>query len=152
MRELTSRGYRLGVIKHHRHAGLRIDSPGKDTHRFAQAGADHVMLVGPDRAYHMRSYREEPPLPEFASCLAGVDLILTEGYKGADTPKIEVIRGPEEPVLVSDPSQVIAVASDRRLELDLRRFALDEPESLADFIEAHFIAPQPPEQGRKEGS
>jgi len=150
--ELKRRGYRLAVIKHHRHAGLHVDTPGKDTWRFAQAGADHVMLAGPDRAYHLRSYQEEPPLEELAACMDGVDLILTEGYKGEATPKIEVIRGPEEPVLVSDPDQVAAVATDRALDLDPPQYYLDDPVSLADFIEERFLARGREHLDGKEGS
>jgi molybdopterin-guanine dinucleotide biosynthesis protein B len=152
IRELTSRGYRLAVVKHHRHAGLRFDTPGKDTWRFAQAGAEHVMLAGPDRAYHVRRYQEEPPLEELVGCIDSVDLILTEGHKRANTPKIEVIRGPEEPVLVSNPNQVVAIASDRAVDLGKREFDLNDPISLVDFIEARFIAPEPPAQESKEGS
>ena len=140
VRELKRRGYRLAVVKHHRHAGIRMDTPGKDTWRFAQAGADHVMLAGPDGAYHVRSYQEEPPLEELVSCIDNVDLILTEGYKGGDTPKIDVIRGHEEPILVSDPDQVVAIASDRTWDIDTRQFALDDPDSLATFVEEHFIS------------
>jgi len=152
VRELKRRGYRLAVVKHHRHAGIRIDTPGKDTWRFAQAGADHAMLAGPDRSYHVRSYQEEPPLEELVSCIDDVDLILTEGYKGGDTPKIEVIRGHEEPILVSDPDQVVAIASDRRWNIDRHQFALDEPDSLATFIEERFLARGREHLDGKEGS
>ena len=152
VRELVTRGYRVAVIKHHRHAGLRVDTPGKDTWRFAQAGADHVMLTGPDVAYHVRHYEEEPDLEELTSCIDQVDLIITEGYKEADTPKIEVIRGFEEPLLVSNPNQVAAVASDRALDMNKRRFDIDDAIPLVDFIEARFIAHEPSDQDGEEGS
>jgi len=137
---LKSRGYRLAVIKHHHHHGLRFDEPGKDSWRFARAGADQVVLAGPDRAIHLRKFVEEPTLAQIASRIQDVDLILTEGYKHAGAPKIEVSRGSVAPTLVSDPGDRVAVAADRPLNLNVPQFDLDDVNGLADFIEGHFLA------------
>ncbi len=45
---LKARGLRVAVIKH-ASGGFDLDKPGKDSWRFQQAGADSVILVGPDR-------------------------------------------------------------------------------------------------------
>lgn len=145
VRELKQRGYRLGVIKHHHHRGLQFDKPGKDTWRFAQAGADHVVLAGPDKAAHLHTYAQEPTLKQIASSIRGVDLILTEGYKRADAPKIEIIRGKARPAPVSDPRNLLAIASDRPLKLEetagvpVPQFGLDDVNQLADLIEERFL-------------
>jgi 4-hydroxy-tetrahydrodipicolinate reductase len=135
--ELKQRGYQLAVIKHHHHRGLQLDEPGKDSWRFTQAGADHVVLAGPDRAAHLRTYSEEPSLQQVASGIRDVDLILTEGYKHADAPKIEVSRG--QTTLVADPDHLVAIATDRPFDVDVPRFDLDEVNRLADFIETRFL-------------
>lgn len=140
LREMKQRGYRLAVIKHHRHRSLHFDTPGKDSYRFARAGIDHVVLAGPDRAVHIRSFDEEPPLKAHLSLIDGVDLIFTEGYKHADTCKIEISRGETGARLVSDPNTVIAIVSDQRRDVSVPQFGLDDIAGLADFIEADLLS------------
>jgi molybdopterin-guanine dinucleotide biosynthesis protein B len=74
-----------------------------------------------------------------------VDLILTEGYKDAAAPKIEVKRGQAERSLISDPEDLVAVASDRPLGLEVPEFDLDDASGLADFIETRFLDPACPD-------
>jgi molybdopterin-guanine dinucleotide biosynthesis protein B len=152
IRELKQRGYRLAVIKHHHHRGLRVDRRGKDTWRFAQAGADHVVLAGPDQVAHLRATgwrlspasTQEPTLEQVVSSIRDVDLILTEGYKHADAPKIEVSRGQTEPSLISNPDDLVAIASNRPLDpegdnIAVPQFDLDDVAQLADFIQTRFL-------------
>ncbi len=139
IRELKDRGYRVAVIKHHYHRGLEFDTPGKDSWRFARAGADHVVLAGPDRAIHVRTFEEEPSLESILTVIQDVDLIVTEGYKHAHTLKIEVNRARAESPLISAPDNLIAVVSDRRFDVDVPQFDLDDVAALAAFIEAHVI-------------
>ncbi len=141
IKELKRRGYRLAVIKHHHHRGLRLDEPGKDTWRFAQAGADHIVLAGPDRAAHLYTFEEEPALEELASGIQDVDLILTEGYKHADAPKIEIVRGQIKPDLISEPNDLVAVVSDQHLDLAVPQIELNDVGQLADFIQDRFLRP-----------
>jgi molybdopterin-guanine dinucleotide biosynthesis protein MobB len=137
IRELRQRGHRLAVIKHHHHPDLRLDTPGTDSWRFAQAGADHVALAGPHHVAHIRRFDREATLEDVLSVVQDVDLILTEGYKSADAPKIEVIRG--ESPLIFPPSSLVAVVSDRRLHVGVPRFDLEDIAGLATFIETRFL-------------
>ena len=45
IRELTKRGYNVAAIKHIPEPDFTIDTPGKDTWRYAQAGAKTVISV-----------------------------------------------------------------------------------------------------------
>ncbi len=137
--ELRQRGFRVAVVKHHHQRGLQWDEPGKDTWRFAQAGAEHVVLAGPEEAVHMQRFAQEPTLGAIASGIQGVDVIFTEGYKHADAPKIEVLRGQAGPGLVSESDDLVAIATDRPLAVDVPQFDLNEVTRLADFLEARFL-------------
>lgn len=139
IRELKDRGYRLAVIKHHYHRGLEFDTPGKDSWRFAQAGADHVVLAGPDRVIHLRTFQQAPSLETILAVIQDVDLIITEGYKHAETLKIEVNRAQAQSPLISAPENLIAIASDRRFDVDVPQFDLDDVSALAAFIEARVL-------------
>jgi len=135
--ELKRRGYRVAVIKHHPHSGSDLDVPGKDTWRLARAGADHVTIVAPDQVMHRRRTEREPTLEEIAAGIEGVDLILTEGYKEAHTPRIEVSRKGRSRPLPSGP-EVVALVSEERFDADVPQFDADDVEGLADLIEARL--------------
>ena len=90
--ELKRRGYRVATVKHHAHPGFEIDRPGKDTWRHAQAGSDHVVIAAPDKVAAVRRVTREPTLDEIVTTIDDVDIILTEGYKRAGKPKIEIVR------------------------------------------------------------
>jgi molybdopterin-guanine dinucleotide biosynthesis protein B len=149
IRALKGRGYRLAVIKHHHHAGLGFDAPGKDSYRLAAAGADQVLLAGPDQVVHLRRTSSEPSLDEVVAGIRDVDLIITEGWKGADSPKIEVIRvgaaenGSSEirtaTDLVAPIDKLVAIVSDTAYDLAVPRFGLEDVGAVADFVEARFL-------------
>lgn len=141
--ELKRRGYRIATIKHHSHPGFEIDVPGKDTWRHAQAGSDHVVIAAPDRLASIRKLERELSLDEVAATIQDVDLILTEGYKRAGKPALEVVRRAAGLELVSQPPQLLAVATDTALEVQIPQFGLDDAASIAGWIETTFLDKQP---------
>lgn len=137
--ELKRRGYRVATIKHHAHPGFEIDRPGKDTWRHAQAGSDHVLIVAPDKVASIRRVDRAPTLDEIAATITDVDIILTEGYKRANKPKIEVIRSARSREPLCHPDELLALATDTRLDLDVPQFDLDDAAGLVDMIEERFL-------------
>jgi len=125
-------GLRVSLIKHAHHH-FDIDRPGKDSFRHREAGASEVMLVSDQRWVLMHELREEPePLLEdqllrFSPC----DLVLVEGYKFTDIPKIEVHRPANgKPLLHPEGHNIIALASDVKFELPLPWLDLTSPTPL----------------------
>lgn len=137
--ELKRRSYRVGTVKHHVHPGLDIDQPGKDTWRHAQAGSDHVIIAAPDRIASIMSVDREWLLDEVVSLMRSVDIVLVEGYKRADMPKIEIVRSERstEPICLEE--ELTALVTDAALALDVPSFGLDDVLGLADLIEARFL-------------
>ncbi len=121
---LAARGVRVAVLKHDAH-GFQIDHPGKDTDRIFRAGA-HQVAIASAREIALRIRREPAPpgpgtaQPEEPRALAArlfdaVDLILAEGYRSGDLPKIEVYRrgvGGPTPRCAGDP-QLRLLLTDR---------------------------------------
>jgi len=68
-----------------------------------------------------------------------VNIILTEGYKKQNRPKVEIFRSEihDEPLCRND-GNVIAVMSDIPVELKVRRFALKDISDLIDFLVEKF--------------
>ena len=134
--ELKSRGLRVAVIKHDAH-GLAFDTPGKDTWRFAQAGADLVAAAGPGQTVILE--QRELPLEELTARIRDVDLILTEGYKFGPYPKIGLFRRDSGRPLAGSPEDFAAIVTDTPLDTVVPSFPLDDPAPLAEWILARQV-------------
>lgn len=139
IRELGKRGFRLATVKHHSHAGFEIDTPGKDSWRFAQAGAQQVVIAAPDKFATYWKLDHELSLDEIVAEIHDVDLILVEGYKNSQKPSIEVLRASNSSELIGSAEQRIAVASDVQIVVGVPCFNLDDIEGIAGFIEERFL-------------
>lgn len=137
--ELKHRGYRVATVKHDVH-GFEIDQPGKDSWRHAQAGSDAVVISSPQKLALIKQVDHDPPLEEIARLLGhNFDIILTEGYKNSNMPKIEVHRKALKEGLLCSPDELIAVATDEHLDIPVWQCSLDDIPKLADFIEQTFL-------------
>lgn len=134
--DITGRGVTVSTLKHAHHS-FDIDQPGKDSHRHRTAGAQQVLLASANRWALMTELRgaPEPSLADLVAQLALVDLVLVEGWKGGDHPKIEAVRAVNRhPLLADRDPTVCAVASDQPMTLDRPVFDLDATAPIADFI------------------
>ncbi|WP_120500481.1 molybdopterin-guanine dinucleotide biosynthesis protein B [Roseovarius sp. EL26] len=134
--EITARGFTVSTVKHAHHT-FDVDHPGKDSHRHRVAGATEVLLASRNRFALMHELRneDEPTLEELLSKLAPVDLILVEGYKRDQHPKVEAHRAETGNSLIApDDPTIRAVASDVPLDIDRPVFDLNDTVSIADFI------------------
>lgn len=140
IRELTGRGYRISTIKHAHHA-FNIDVPGKDSYRHREAGAHEVIVASDQRWALMHEIHDDTPptLVDLLSHFGDCDLLLVEGFKGDDHPKIEVLRalGTKGRIADSDSSICAVATPDAVLAGRHRRLDLDDISAIADFICVH---------------
>jgi molybdopterin-guanine dinucleotide biosynthesis protein MobB len=137
--ELKSRGRRVAVIKHDSH-GFEIDQPGKDSWRLAQAGSDVVILSSADKVAMIKKPAAEPSLDRLISMAADdVDIIITEGFKTADKPKIEVFRTAVSDKLLTTDKGLVALVTDKHFDIDAPQFAFEDACGIADFIEKNYL-------------
>ncbi len=147
--ELVLRGYRVATVKHTHHA-FEIDGGDTDSARHRRAGARQVAVVSPERMAVIKelSGEAEPGLAEIVALLEPCDVIIAEGYKRADVPKIEARRrdGRQGEALAARDPGVVAVAADHDVDASGRPlFALDDIDGLAGFIEREVIRARPGE-------
>jgi molybdopterin-guanine dinucleotide biosynthesis protein B len=142
---LKHHGVRIGLIKHSHH-NFQIDQPGKDSFRLREAGASPVMLVSTHRRAIITeiSPEHEPRLDDQLKLLdqSELDLILVEGFKAEQFPKIELHRPSlNKPLLYPNDPNIIAIASDCTLETPdyLIQLDINQPEIIADFILNQFM-------------
>jgi molybdopterin-guanine dinucleotide biosynthesis protein B len=139
--ELRSRGYHVATVKHTYH---RITSaqPEKDSWRHLQVGSEATVVSSPDKVILTEPVASEATLDDIARLLGeDYDLILAEGFKQDNAPKIEVHRKEAGPPL-TDLKKLFAIVSDEPLDSRIRHFAPDDVSGLADLLEEGFIKPQ----------
>lgn len=139
VRELSGRSFIVSVIKH-AHEHFDIDHPGRDSFKLREAGAAQIALSSPRRFALMRELRDKPELSfeDVRAYLGPCDLVLVEGFKREDFPKIEIRRGgaaSREPLQGTVPG-IVALASDRpdMETVGIPTFHLDDKKGIADFI------------------
>ncbi|EKD37691.1 MAG: molybdopterin-guanine dinucleotide biosynthesis protein B [uncultured bacterium] len=137
--ELKKLGYRVGVIKSSSDAGIEFDTPGTDTYKHRQAGADSVMIVAPDQMVLQTKNRGLSLRTLAHRYFPDVDIIVGEGFKTArQVAKIEVFKDLDQR-LRDEVSGVIAVATDLPGVVADYVFRLDEAREIALFIEKRFF-------------
>lgn len=137
VRILVGRGYRVGVVKHTSHPVHGPGPPGKDTWRFACAGATAVALAGPGGLVFWRRDRSNT-VEEVRDIMRGVDIVLAEGFsREAGVPKILVHRKDRAAKKVL--GRVIAVVGDPMPAAGVPHYEYTQLEELAGVIaaEAH---------------
>ena len=132
----VAHGLRVSLIKHAHH-GFDIDKPGKDSYRHREAGATEVLITSAQRWVLMHELRDapEPTLAEQLDRMSACDLVLVEGFKRADIPKLEVHRpAVGKPLLHPDDPNIVAVASDAPVRTSLPVLDLNDYDAIASFV------------------
>ena len=136
---LTQRGIRVSLIKHAHHT-FDVDQPGKDSHRHRVAGCTEVLVTSSRRWALMHELRgaPEPALADHVTHMSPCDLLLVEGFKREPIPKLEVYRAVVgEPLIHPHDQNIVAIASDVRLDTTLPQLDLNAPAAIAQFLLAH---------------
>jgi molybdopterin-guanine dinucleotide biosynthesis protein MobB len=101
-RELTKRSYKIAAVKHIPEPDFTIDTLGKDTWRFAQAGAKTIISVTKNEIATIEKVKTENlPLKEILRKCKECDIVFLEGFKefvskNKDIRKIVVVKSAKE--------------------------------------------------------
>ncbi len=141
IQELKLRGYHVATIKH-AHKDLALDKPGKDSWRHIQAGSEATVISSPDKIVLIKPVAQTLTIDQIARHLGeNYDIILAEGFKESNAPKIEVHRQEVGPPLGAI-KKLIAIVTDEPLETKTRQFSAEDIKGLTDLLEEGFIKPQ----------
>ncbi|MEM3578664.1 MAG: molybdopterin-guanine dinucleotide biosynthesis protein B [Candidatus Bathyarchaeia archaeon] len=101
-RELTKRGYHVAAVKHIPEKDFTIDTAGKDTWRFAKAGAKTVVAISPTETVTIEKVDTSGlSLNNIVEKCVGNDVALIEGFRkllgeNMEIPKIITVKTAEE--------------------------------------------------------
>jgi len=142
--ELIRAGWRVATIKHSRR-GFDIDREGKDSWRHRKAGAHMTVMASPGQIAVIENAERELDIAELRNrYIHDADIVLSEGFKGNPYPKIEVFRSElKREMLCSKEENLIAVASDVAMDIDVPCFDINDSQGIARLIIELFLqAPQ----------
>ena len=136
----VKQGLKVSLLKHAHHT-FDVDHPGKDSHRHRLAGCTEVMVTSSRRWVLMHELRgeREPSFEDQVRHLSPCNLLLVEGFKFQPIPKLEVYRpAVESPPLHPNDPNIVAVATDAKLETRLPVLDLNDDAGIAAFILGHL--------------
>ncbi|ONI48277.1 molybdopterin-guanine dinucleotide biosynthesis protein B [Candidatus Epulonipiscioides saccharophilum] len=108
VKELTIKGYKIGVIKHDGH-DFMADRPGTDTYKIKEAGAKNVMIYSKSKLMFIKDLAKEPEIEELLLYYKDMDLVILEGFKYSNVAKIEIVRSEGKSICQNN---LLAIATD----------------------------------------
>jgi molybdopterin-guanine dinucleotide biosynthesis protein B len=141
--ELTGRGLRVSTIKRVSDA-VDLERQGSGTWKHRVAGAEEVMIASASRFALMREMPRDTQEPDVGSLLARmapVDIVLLDGFRRSDYPKMGVIQtGQDRAQFAADDPMVLAVTSEAPVTAPVPGFPLADISGIGDFVMAHAVA------------
>jgi molybdopterin-guanine dinucleotide biosynthesis protein B len=136
IRELCARDVKVATIKHAHHK-VELDTPGKDSYRYKDAGAVMSMLLTRDALQLVADARIEREPEQLAKRFMGeAELVLAEGFSHAPGAKIEVLRRAcDKPPRCAIEDGLIAIVTDMdEVYPQLPHYGLEDVAGITDFI------------------
>lgn len=131
---LVKRGYQVGSIKHAHH-DFDIDKPGTDSFKHREAGSNQVIISSSKRWAKITENKNEneKSLDELIQELQNVDVIVVEGFKKDNHPKIEILSK-DLKNRNKETKNVIAIVSDDFKDTIAPVYKENDIENLVEFI------------------
>ena len=134
--EFKKDSFKVGVLKHSVHK-IEIDKPGKDTYRFFQKGADSILIDNEEQLFFRKKLKKPLPVKYLKDFYFNdVDILIVEGHKGGNFPKIELIKNEQNDYLFNEDSNIIAIVTDKKLKSNIPIFQIDNISQIYNFIKA----------------
>ncbi|MBT4836025.1 MAG: molybdopterin-guanine dinucleotide biosynthesis protein B [Methylococcales bacterium] len=140
---LTSRGFKIAVIKHTHHQ-FDIDKPGKDSYRLRKSGACQIVMGSSKRSVMIKEntqQQDEPNLEVLVNQLdlEELDFILVEGFKHEAFNKIELHRNiMNKTFLYQDDPNIFAIILDKESKIssqcNLPQLDINNEYEIAEFL------------------
>ncbi len=135
IKKLCKKGFLVSSIKHAHH-DFDIDKPTTDSFLHRKAGSQQVIISSSKRWVKITELEnhKEKNLKELINQLSKTDIVIVEGFKKENHPKIELIKEGTKNYLFNKISNVVALISDIRIESKLKQFKKNEIDLIVNFI------------------
>ena len=133
--KLKTKNYRVASIKHAHHE-FDIDHKNTDSYIHREAGSSQVIISSSKRWVKITELNnsKEQTLNDLLNQLSETDIVIVEGFKNDNHPKIEIIKKGNDDHLFNKISNIKAVISEEKINTDLKQFKKDEIDNIVNFI------------------
>lgn len=145
VRELAAKGVRVATA-------IETDEPpaldgvSKAAGDVAAAGSEMTIVRMPGAVLSMRRTSDEPSLDELLwEMRDDYDVVLADGFRHSGYLKLEVHRAAEGDELLCHKNELLAIAGDKPVAIDVPAFAVDDYAAMADLVRRRFLTPEPGE-------
>ena len=135
IKKLRKKGYSVASIKHAHHE-FDVDQPKTDSFLHRKAGSQQVIISSSKRWVKITELENssEKNLTELLQQLSTTDIVIVEGFKNDNHPKIEIIKEKSKNYLFNQISNVVALISDIKVDSNIRQFKKNEIDLIVNFI------------------
>lgn len=135
---LTSRGLRVGTIKHTHHHH-ELDLPGKDSYLHREAGAEIVGIITANMQAvfwnQQRDQEDSDPYKRILTFYEECDLVIVEGDLQTQAIKVEVWRPENHPLpLACERSDIAVVICDNQQAIDLPSLSRSDIPQICEYL------------------
>ncbi len=134
--KLKEQGYRVGTLKYNIRK-FDIDHEGKDTYKYSNSGADSVAISTQSEFVVMKKTAKPLTLHEIIEAhFNDVDIVLVEGYREDDYPRIRIIDLQDTKTVKTDAKNELLLVNEKS---ENRCFSIENLNKALDFIEKNVI-------------
>ena len=135
IKKLKIKNYRVASIKHAHHE-FDIDHKGTDSYFHREAGSSQVLVSSSKRWVKITELNnsKEQTLNDLLNQLSETDIVIVEGFKNDNHPKIEIIKKGNDDYLFKKISNIKAIITEEKINTDLKQFKKDEIDNIVNFI------------------
>ena len=131
---LQDNGFKVCVVKHDPKDKAVFDTPGKDSYKFSQTGAD-VAVVSPNKTTLFK--KSTTTIEDLIDLFKDFDYLLVEGLKTLELPRISIFRNRLDEIYFSVTN---SIASDETIDNNdipdyIEKLDLNNPEELIVWID-----------------
>jgi molybdopterin-guanine dinucleotide biosynthesis protein MobB len=148
--ELVARGYRIATVKHTSH-DHEFDRPETDSWKHRRAGSEVTVILSPHQ-WVCHSVLPNPAIQKILqeNLFGDKDLVIWEGLREVDAPKIECLVEGEETAL-GDDENLIAIVSEHTTDAKIPTFTPIDAAGIAQWIIERVISKVSPGGTSKDG-
>ena len=133
--KLKTKNYKVASIKHAHHE-FDIDHKNTDSYIHREAGSSQVIISSSKRWVKITELNNsiEKSLNDLLNELSEVDVVIVEGFKNDNHPKIEIIKKGSNDYLFNKISNIRAVITEEKINTDLKQFKKNQIDNIVNFI------------------
>ena len=114
IKDLKDRGLRVGALKYHKHGDFEIDIAGKDTWKYAKAGADTVAIASDVKFAVIKKENVAVDIDNICKAYFNdTDIVLADGFTLSDKPRIIVVEDEKDAVIFERGCRVISTTDEK---------------------------------------